>query len=235
MSYESADFLNGLDKNLPAATDSISEGDIHLRMIKKVLQDSFPNVTSGVNCIHGPLEPTVTSPGTVWFDYNGSGLIKMRDSTNTQWLNMAHGQSGGMGSTLKMEWHDLGDWSGRLGTGFSGIFNFDFSPLSSGSNLIIDITGSAGVAGYGSDQRMWIRLRDTTNDVVLTGDYCPAGFNHVDDSGNFEVVSGFSLRTNISSHPSSMFSISVEGKINNAGTESGQHIDMVQASVLEIE
>ena len=240
MSYETAKFINQLEPNLPAATDSISEGDIHLRMIKKVLQDSFPNVnagnTIGVNCIHGPLEPSNTSPGTVWFDYEGSGLVKMMDSTNTKWLNMAHGQSGGLGSTLKMDWHDLGGWSGRLTEDWdTSIFNFDFTPLSDNSTLIIEVTGDAQISGNGSWQQFWIRLRDTTNDIVMTEGYTPVGFQHVDDMGNFSIMSGFSFRSKHNPHPSGTFNISIEGMLNFRETEAGQSVGMVQASVLEME
>jgi len=235
MSYESATYVNELDKNLPRGSDSISEGDIHLRTIKDVLKQSFPNVDSAVNVIHtGATAPVLHSAGTVWFD-TASGLIKMRDTTDSHWLNMAHGEAGGIGSTLKMEWHDLGNWSGRLSDQYTTIWNFDFTPLSPTSNIIIDVSGSAQCAGYGQAQELYIRLLDATNDIDLTGGYIAAGFRHVDDAGNFEVLTGFSMRKNMSSHPPGTFNIAIQGLATNSETESGQGLELVQASVLEVE
>ena len=235
MSYESASFINELDKNLPRGSDSISEGDIHLRTIKDALKQSFPNVDSPVNAIHtGDTAPVLHSAGTVWFD-TSSGLIKMRDKTNSSWLNMAHGEAGGIGSTLKMEWHDFGTWAGRLPEEYVTIWDFDFTPLSPTSNVILDVSGSAQCSGYGSEQSLYIRLLDTTNDIDITGDYLAAGFQHVDDAGNFEVKSGFSMRKNMSFHPPGTFNIAIQARATSPATEAGQGLQLVQASVVEIE
>ena len=207
MSYENADYLNQLDKNLPAATDSISEGDIHLRMIKKVLQDSFPNITSEVNCIHGPLEPTITSPGTVWFDYNGSGLVKLRDSSNTHWLNMAHGQAGGFGQLLKQEWVDWGQTHGYRYNTPTKIKSHTVNPLSTSSEFVIQLSASVGSWGAGIHNQTWGQFRDVTNDIDINEPIRLVGFNHVNDSGNFEVYSSVSMVAKYGSHPADSFEL----------------------------
>ena len=61
MGLESAAFLNGLVDTNPAATDNVSQGDDHLRLIKKVLKDSFPSVDAAVNAIHASASAPATS------------------------------------------------------------------------------------------------------------------------------------------------------------------------------
>ena len=44
MAVESATYVNQLNETLPTNTDPISEGDNHLRLIKQVLKNTFPNI-----------------------------------------------------------------------------------------------------------------------------------------------------------------------------------------------
>ncbi len=48
MPIESASFVNQLNQAYPAATDGVKEGDDHIRLVKKVLKDTFPNVGAAV-------------------------------------------------------------------------------------------------------------------------------------------------------------------------------------------
>ena len=48
MTVESATYIDDLNAALPAAGDNLSEGDDHLRLIKDVLQNSFPNISAQV-------------------------------------------------------------------------------------------------------------------------------------------------------------------------------------------
>ena len=48
MTVESVTYISDLDVNNPAGGDSISEGDDHIRNIKKALKGTFPNVTDEV-------------------------------------------------------------------------------------------------------------------------------------------------------------------------------------------
>ena len=52
MTVESATYLNTLDPTKPSATDPKSEGDDHLRLLKSVLQATFPNVAGAVTPTH---------------------------------------------------------------------------------------------------------------------------------------------------------------------------------------
>jgi len=234
MSYESADYVNQLDVNLPKGTDSISEGDIHIRLLKEVLKQSFPNVSEPVNAIHtSDTEPTLHSPGTVWFD-TSSGLVKMRDQTDSEWLNMAHGQADGLGSLLKISWFDLGDASGRWGNTWSEIFTATITPLSTTSSLIFEITGQAGCSGYGSREGLWGRIHNKT-----TGDYYKevrlVGFQHVDDGGNFEIIAGFCGREMAANHGMGAFDIGIEVREENDSTSAGGEVSNFKLSVAEVE
>ena len=46
MALESATYINGLVTTNPTGSDSISQGDDHIRLIKTVLKNSLPNVTT---------------------------------------------------------------------------------------------------------------------------------------------------------------------------------------------
>jgi len=48
MAIESAVYVQDLDANGPPATDFVSEGDDHLRLLKAVLKTTFPDATSAV-------------------------------------------------------------------------------------------------------------------------------------------------------------------------------------------
>jgi hypothetical protein len=48
MTVESVTLISDLDQNNPAGGDSISEGDDHIRNIKRALKDTFPNITEEV-------------------------------------------------------------------------------------------------------------------------------------------------------------------------------------------
>lgn len=48
MTVESATYVGQLNVSLPPGSDQISEGDNHLRLIKQVLQNTFPSVTSNI-------------------------------------------------------------------------------------------------------------------------------------------------------------------------------------------
>ena len=51
MALESATYINGLVATNPTGSDSISQGDDHIRLIKTVLKNSLPNVTTATTPI----------------------------------------------------------------------------------------------------------------------------------------------------------------------------------------
>ena len=88
MTVESASFISGLVPAYPPGSDSISEGDDHLRLIKSVLQGTFPNANAAMNGIHtGTSEPTSTSAGQLWFDTT-LNVLKIRNEADGGWITL---------------------------------------------------------------------------------------------------------------------------------------------------
>lgn len=48
MPVENAQYLNTLNPVFPAATDAVAQADDHIRLIKQVLKDTFPNINAAV-------------------------------------------------------------------------------------------------------------------------------------------------------------------------------------------
>lgn len=63
MSVESANYINQLNSSYPAATDGLKEGDDHIRLIKSVLQNTFPNLTGPVTKTQADLNSAITGSG----------------------------------------------------------------------------------------------------------------------------------------------------------------------------
>lgn len=89
MALESANYISGLVDTNPGATDNVSQGDDHLRLIKKVLKDSFPSVDIAVNAIHtsASAPSTSISAGLIWFDTTNN-LLKIRNEDNNAWITL---------------------------------------------------------------------------------------------------------------------------------------------------
>jgi len=88
MTVESASYISGLVPAYPPGSDSISEGDDHLRLIKSVLQGTFPNANAAMNGIHtGGSAPTSTSAGQIWFDTT-LNVLKVRNEADAAWVTL---------------------------------------------------------------------------------------------------------------------------------------------------
>lgn len=62
-------YIDGLDASLPGATDPLSQADDHLRNIKSVLKQTFPNINGPVTSTQAELDapravPAINSDGT---------------------------------------------------------------------------------------------------------------------------------------------------------------------------
>ena len=78
MALESANYIDELVITNPTASDPVSPGDDQLRLIKKVVKQSFPSVDIAVNAIHTSSSAPATSisAGLVWFDTT-TNLLKL--------------------------------------------------------------------------------------------------------------------------------------------------------------
>ena len=63
MGLETAQYVNGLNAQNPAATDGLSEADDHLRLIKSTIKATFPSLTGAVDATHTEIN-TVADGGT---------------------------------------------------------------------------------------------------------------------------------------------------------------------------
>jgi len=88
MTVESAAFISGLVASDPQGSDSISEGDDHLRVIKTAVQGTFPNGNAAINGIHtGDSQPTSRSAGQLWFDTTNN-VLKIRNEADAGWITL---------------------------------------------------------------------------------------------------------------------------------------------------
>lgn len=73
MALESANYISGLNSSNPAADDPISQGDDHIRTLKKVLLQSFPDVDGPVAPPQAPTSAnsTIRSDGSNWVESAG--------------------------------------------------------------------------------------------------------------------------------------------------------------------
>jgi hypothetical protein len=55
MGLETASFINGLVESNPTSSDGANQGDNHLRLIKTVLKNTFPNITGAVTATQAQL------------------------------------------------------------------------------------------------------------------------------------------------------------------------------------
>ena len=72
MALESGTYVKDLVSTNPPGTDAISQGDDHLRLIKSVLQNSFPSNSNA------PIIPDVSGNGGKYLQVNSG-------ATATQW------------------------------------------------------------------------------------------------------------------------------------------------------
>ena len=84
MALESATYISQLVDTNPAGSDVISQGDDHLRLIKKVVQDSLPDVDQvATTIITKATAPTTQIKGTIWYDTSANTLKINTASTSS--------------------------------------------------------------------------------------------------------------------------------------------------------
>ena len=121
MPLEDVDHVTDLVKENPPGTDAISQGDNHIRLIKKVLTQSLPDVDqAAATVIVKDTAPTTQVKGTIWYDTT-LGVLKVNTaatSATPSWSDLSGGagtrafsvtkggsnQTIGTGEATKVEW-----------------------------------------------------------------------------------------------------------------------------------
>jgi hypothetical protein len=65
MGLETSTYVDGLNTSNPAATDGLAQADDHIRLIKTVLKNTFPNLTGAVTATQANLNNTTAIPSTL--------------------------------------------------------------------------------------------------------------------------------------------------------------------------
>lgn len=135
MALESASFISQLNIANPLSTDTVSQADDHLRLIKSVLKNTFPNLDAPVTATPA----TLNSPVPAGFIGMWSGAI---NAIPSGWL-LCNGSNGtpdlrdrfivGAGST-----YAIGN------TGGSATVTLNESQMPSHTHVISATTGAAG-------------------------------------------------------------------------------------------
>jgi hypothetical protein len=91
MALENVNYVTELVQANPPGTDVIAEGDNHIRLIKKVLKLSFPDVDrQAATIIVKSSAPATQIKGTIWYD-TGNNLLKINtadDAATPTWVTI---------------------------------------------------------------------------------------------------------------------------------------------------
>ncbi len=205
MALETGNYINNLVPANPPAGDPVSQGDDHLRLIKKVVQQSFPSVDQAVNAIHTKATAPATglAEGLIWIDTSGGAgnhVIKVYDGSTfltlpfsveaAKTVDVDGGAIDGTpiggttaaaitGTTLK------GDTSLELATGAT-VTGIDNGALGSSATLL---------ATQGAI-KTYVDAQITAEDLDFEGD---SGTGSVDlDSQTLDIAGGASITTSAS-------------------------------------
>ncbi len=92
MALESASYIDGLVTTNPTGSDSISQGDDHIRLIKTVLKASLPNVTTAttplVSVTHAILSNSSTLRSDTYVDTGWSITHDKVSATSTLYVHV---------------------------------------------------------------------------------------------------------------------------------------------------
>ena len=89
MGLETGNYITDFTITNPTASDNVSQGDDHLRLVKKLVKQSFPSVDQAVNAIHTSTSaPSASiSAGLLWFDTTNN-VLKIRNEANDAWITL---------------------------------------------------------------------------------------------------------------------------------------------------
>ena len=174
MGIESASFVNGLNSAWPTASDPVSEGDNHLRLIKSVLKGSLPSVDQAVNAIHTSASAPATgiTQGLLWLD-SANSVLKMYDGSSWVVLSVSPAVSHKLMGSLTVGW-TLPTTEGTDGQvmkhSATGALDWDDPGDLLTAGEAIDITGSTISAEEATDTNKGVATFSTDNFLVTAAD-----------------------------------------------------------------
>lgn len=164
MALESASFVSGLVSTNPTGSDSISQGDDHLRLIKTVTKATFPNGYEAMNGIHTrATAPTSTSAGQLWFD-TALDLLKMRNEADDGWIIIHSSVGSNIIKVTRLE--DTSSVSIRSAS-MTDAATFSVVKASATSDLLIQANLFGGLWTYGRAQTGTCRVYNATDAAVI--------------------------------------------------------------------
>ena len=197
MTVESATYLEDLDDSNPAATDLVSEGDDHVRLLKTVLQNQFSSlgaaaVTKTAAEINDLAEQGTQNDFTSKQVFSGATAVEHRESGAATALNLTNDA----GSTVRGRVaipsgvDDLVMSTGSSPTERLRLRDSDGSVIADSGQFRTKQDGNCVLLSLydstGSTERMGIECDITTNDIVFTHEGTRVA--SLDSSGNLTLL-----------------------------------------------
>lgn len=171
MSVETATYISDLNPSFPTATDGMKEGDDHIRLIKDVIQATFPNIDGAVTATQEKLNNGAIPTGSIVLWYSTSASIP------TGWTACDGVQVAKMDGSGNITPPDLRDkFVVAAGSTYTqGATGGSTTTSSNGAHTHTGATGAGGSHNHGG----------TTGSTTLTTSQIPA---HTHNSGTFKIV-----------------------------------------------
>lgn len=164
MGLETSTYVDGLNVSNPAATDGLAQADDHIRLIKTVLKNTFPNITGAVTATQATLNDIPTALTDLGITDGTSGQILQTDGAgNFSFISPSEGTvyTGGTGISVSGSVITCTvDTPSEVGLGYlSG----------GGRNLNGDFTATGNITAY-SDERLKDNIRTVDNALQMVSD-----------------------------------------------------------------
>lgn len=184
MTVESASYVKGLNAALPAALDPKSEGDNHIRLLKTILQATFPNLNGAAFRVAAK-----SANYTVTLDDN----LLVLDCTATLTISLPVAASAGNGFAVTVLANGaeitIDPNGAELVNGLTTL------QIASGDAVTIYCTGTAwkatnvaaGAKGASGDKVFW------ENDQTVTADYTITAGKNAMTAGPITIASGVTI------------------------------------------
>jgi hypothetical protein len=179
MSIESASYISDFNAAYPASTDGVKEGDDHIRLVKSVLKNTFPNITGPITATQGQLNNPLLQavPGTLKLPYYPTSTTAATVDVTAYGLSLLASADAAAGRTL-------------LGAQATGLAVLKAGDTMTGSLVVPGLTVSSnaptitmydtdwgnryvhsnsGLIGFLNSSASWAMSVDNSGNVAATG------------------------------------------------------------------